>query len=223
MRIQPRRSRLAHFQAPFVVSIASATVATLACGARIDDTNAGVGDSPRGRADAGAAGAGQHTSGYDPNEASQGGSAGTSGYYDNCPVGAACNPPAWGFGTSCPAEMPIAGSGCYVEGERCHFPGCEGPESNTASCFGGQWLVYYSSGPACNPPQVIPVCPERAVLIGALCAYEGQLCLGECDPWQRSGGSCTGGTWQAVTEACGSLDAGVTPSLDGGSASDAGP
>jgi hypothetical protein len=222
MRTQPRRSRIAHFKAPFLASVAGATVATLACGARIDDTSDGVGDTTQDSANAGTGGAGQHTSGYDPNGVSNGGSAGTAGY-GNCPIGSFCNPPGYPPSYFCPSEMPVAGSACYDTGQTCSFPGCEGPESSTASCIGGQWLVQYSFGPACNPPAVIPVCPERALPIGEACAYDGQVCLGECDSLQRSGGSCSGGTWQAVIEPCGFHDAGVAASVDAGSAPDAGP
>jgi hypothetical protein len=117
--------------------------------------------------------------------------------------------------------MPVAGSDCLGDGQACGYPGCEGPTSSTATCVGGQWLVHYSSGPACNPPAVIPVCPERPIVNLSRCAYDEQLCSNEpCNGAEvRSGFVCATDIWLGVMLSC------PTPAVDAGAApgGDAGP
>lgn len=61
-----------------------------------------------------------------------------------------CNPPA------CPAELPNQGDACAVPDQLCSYEvdiGC-GPQTMTATCDGGAWLI--DSGPTCNPPPPSP-------------------------------------------------------------------
>lgn len=126
-----------------------------------------------------------------------------------------CNPPA--PEQVCSDEMPVHGSDCYDDGQRCYYPGCEGPASSSASCTFGQWSVQYSFGPACNPPAVpSPVCPGVEPVVGNPCAFEGQVChYGLCGSLEDPGraASCNTGAWQQLEVPClPSSDAGV----DGG-------
>lgn len=123
------------------------------------------------------------------------------GAWEELPV-PTCNPPP-------PDEecsvVPVPGSDCASEGVECLYDGCEGPGSSYARCEFGQWFVHYSSGPACNPPAVVPVCPviEPQALAG--CAYEGQLCdYGDCAQAELTRQfTCATGSWQRVDGVCG--------------------
>jgi hypothetical protein len=184
MRTHPRRSRIGHFKSPFLVSLAGATVA-VACGGRSpDETTA----EPVGTQLASE----QQQQGIEPG---QQGAAGASG----CGVSGFCESPAAPDDSPCPQEMPVPGSACYGAGQGCRYPGCAGPEANSATCVGGQWLVHYSSGPVCNPPEVVPVCPNREIPGGDECAYEGLSCISDCAGVDSLAGFvCREGTWQPV-------------------------
>jgi hypothetical protein len=143
----------------------------------------------------------------------------STGLWEEIPL-PSCNPPP-PTNVGCEATLPVPGSDCTVAELVClHPPGCNGP--NTAVCRSGQWVVSYTIGPACNPPVVIvPVCPEREIVTGEGCPYEGQECGAPvgCEP---SAGPleyvCSAGQWQAAVVSCPSAgnapDAGAT---DGGS------
>lgn len=121
-----------------------------------------------------------------------------------------CNPPAY---EACPEQMPQHGADCSGHGQICNYPGCEGPESSTATCTFGQWVTQYSIGPACNPPPVpAPICPGAEPVAGNGCAFDGQQCTyGVCGPDESpSMLICTSGIWQEEPVGCtGSVDAGV--------------
>lgn len=121
-----------------------------------------------------------------------------------------CNPPAYG---ACPEQMPQHGADCTGHGQVCGYPGCEGPESSTATCTFGQWVTQYSIGPACNPPAVpTPVCPDVEPAAGNGCAFDGQRCTyGACGlELLPRVVSCLSGAWQEEPVSClGSADAGV--------------
>lgn len=228
MRTLPRRSRIGQFKAPFLASIAGAAVSAIACGGR---TPTDTGD-PAG-SELTSSGAGGASTGAGPDGTSgQGASAGQYGVagHGSCSlVGTFCNPPGSPYDSQCPPDMPVAGTACYGTDQDCRYPGCEGPESSTATCVGGQWLVHYSSGPACNPPAVIPLCPNRPIPVGVSCAYEGQECskLGDCSigEQQQEDYRCLDGIWTRSSVPCpgpGWFDAGNVSINDAGSAPDAG-
>ena len=121
---------------------------------------------------------------------------------------------------ACSGEIPVAGSDCYVEQQACGFSGCRGPTSSTARCVNGQWLIQFSFGLACNPPAVTPICPERTILAGTPCTYEGQECSQEsCDGVsERFGTTCSNGIWSLAKQACpqSEADAGIASGNDAG-------
>jgi hypothetical protein len=272
-----KRSRIAHFQAPFIVAVAAPAALGLACGGKTDvdpDTVGQAGNGPiynpppyeppeynplapgvecqDGQILAGVDGCGGATcvagrwahygvacnppalSDCPTVEPAIGSACGeysgdltcsyafcyeaklptrrcsaVTGLWEAVPL-PSCNPPA---PSSCSPDMPTAGSDCIFEGEQCYYPGCEGPTSSTATCRYGQWAVVYSIGPACNPPPVVPVCPERDLVSDSSCWYDGQVCPtpNACGP----GGSgaahvCTNGVWTTIPLPCsGTADAGV--------------
>jgi hypothetical protein len=148
--------------------------------------------------------------------------------YCNAPTGTwqqlpvpSCNPPPPSL--PCADEMPTPGADCGFEGQTCLYPGCEGPQSSVAECYGSQWLVRYSSGPACNPPPVVPVCPSQTPQAGNACAYEGQTCVyGSCVLQQPAlVYDCSYGAWSVQYGDCppvdpNAADAGATPVPDAG-------
>lgn len=212
MRNHLRRSRIAHFKAPFLVSIAGAAVAA-ACGGRTPtDMPDGLDDSQLTSDGAGGAGASAGTGG-----------APAASTYGNAGAGGSNPPGLWTYGpavyTPC-EEIPVAGSDCDPRvAQACGFPGCEGPTSNHVQCLNGQWLIEYSSGPACNPPAVVPVCPER-IILGEPCTYEGQECVEDsCEGVsERALTVCTADRgWKRVTRDCPApvaVDAGAAAAAD---------
>jgi hypothetical protein len=108
-----------------------------------------------------------------------------------------CNPP------ECPTSLPAAGSDCAGEGLECLYPICA-PTPSSATCRYGQWAVVYSAGAACNPPAVVPVCPERAIVAGENCWYDGQVCSHEAcvGASVRNGFRCAAGHWQSEPIEC---------------------
>jgi hypothetical protein len=126
---------------------------------------------------------------------------GSDGNWHELPL-PSCNPP---FVSACPEAMPQAGADCSDEsGLVCGYAGCEGPSSSTATCTFGQWLVHYSSGPVCNPPAVVPVCPQAQPAVDAGCAYPGQSCsYAACVEL-----TCSAGVWSQLEVAC-DADAGA--------------
>jgi hypothetical protein len=138
---------------------------------------------------------------------------GSTWLWEEIPV-PTCNPPP-PTNLACATTMPVPGSDCSFEDQVCGYPGCEGPAASTATCRFGQWWVVYSGGPACNPPAVVPVCPEREIVGGQGCAYEEQVCFQDAcaaGAEVRIGYQCVGGAWQGELFAC-APDAGAP---DGG-------
>ena len=270
LRSSPRRSRIAHFKAPFLFSIAAPAALGLACGGRTDDASSPDRNTSLAEPDAGQVATTHECEGRPPVGGPCSGVSCVDGVWESIPV--ACNPPpqstvcpgsAAEVGTSCfgylpgltcdydfcsgdtapmrrcseltgqwealpvptcnppgvppcPETLPVPGSDCQLtEPLTCLFAGgCDGQSS--AECRGGQWWVEYSSGPACNPPAVVPVCPERELVAGDECPYEGQACSSEaCEAGaeSRAGHVCAAGVWQDVALSC-TLDGGVP---DGGS------
>jgi len=271
-----RRSRIAHFKTPFLISVAAPVALGVACGGKTDveDTIGGAGSSSvaNGGSSAGGTGGASSCSGPAPEASSSpcgpGGKAqciggkwvtpytscnpppppilvcpdiepeagaSCAGYqrdlscsYDDC-YGASvatrrcngstslweqlpllsCNPPT-PFST-CPAEMPRAGSDCTLGAQECRYDGCQGPGSSVAICSFGQWTTAYSSSAGCNPPAIQPVCPTRQLSAGGGCAFEGQACSQEpCTSASRNGFICSAGAWQATVLSC-QVDAGTYP------------
>jgi hypothetical protein len=241
-----RRSRIAHFKVPFVISIA-APAAGMACGGQSeaggpaavqvqhDDDISFVPSSNPPPPDG--------VSAVCPDEVPAEGTTcdgyarGLSCSYEYCygsepmvQCGVAsgvwealelptCNPPP-PDPAPCPEAMPTAGSDCASYDQVCRYPGCEGPDSSSATCTFGQWEVVYSVGAACNPPAVIPVCPSAAPTLDTGCAFEGQACAyGICgDPDNPASlAVCLFGVWQQPEIPCpppAVVDAGAA---DGGS------
>jgi len=130
-----------------------------------------------------------------------------------------CNPPP-PEPEGCEPSMPVPGSDCAAEELVCFYaPGCNGP--NSAICRSGQWVVTYTIGAACNPPAVVvPVCPERDIVTGEGCAYEGQECgPPPCVPNQTSPRLvCSAGVWRdAPPPSCPPLSVPDGGAPDGGS------
>lgn len=127
------------------------------------------------------------------------------------PIGIpSCNPPPPPE-TACPDGMPEAGSNCDGPSE-CLYPGCAGPESNSAQCVFNQWVVSYSIGAACNPPPVIAICPEAEPVHGSGCVYDQQCQYGQC-----TSATCDGATWSVNVLPCGgAADAGAVDGADAG-------
>jgi hypothetical protein len=244
-----RRSRIAHFKVPFVISIA-APAAGMACGGRSEELDPAVVQmqredstdslpsyNPPRPLDPSAAcpdelpADGMTCDGY---------ARGQSCSYDYCSgpepmvqCGVAsgvwerlelptCNPPP-PEPPPCPDAMPTAGSDCAPDGQLCRYPGCEGPDTSSATCRFGQWDVIYSVGAACNPPAVIPACPTVFPIVGAGCAYEGQACVyGVCGDADNPGffDVCLDGVWQQPEVPCAPpapIDAGAPRAADGAS------
>ena len=265
-----RRSRIAHFKAPFIVSVAAPAAFGLACGGKAGDPDVGshnppaIGGSsgyvppakvpPTGGS--GGAASTRPCSGDPPTPPDSfcGAYACVDGEWKAQPVG--CNPPpilpppacpatepaigtacpqfgggmtcdyeycggvvptrhcSYGTGLweplpvqscnppECPTSMPVVGSDCDAEGQECLYPVCP-PTPSSATCRYGQWAVVYSPGAACNPPAVVPVCPQRAIVEGASCWYEEQLCgTGPCVGDTQNGLQCVGGHWQGEALFC---------------------
>ena len=260
----PRRSRIAHFKAPFILSVAGSAALGLGCGGKTDDLNrpnppylvdeedvaqqlpptACEGDPPSGNTDACRGPIwmcvdGEWEQSYIscnppfpqspicPESPADIGTScasylgGLSCEYDYCygttPMRRCnestalwedippptCNPPP-PEPEGCADTLPVPGSDCTIPQLSCSYPGaCESP--STATCVAGQWVVTYSSGPACNPPAVVPVCPERELVSGESCAYGGQECSNEaCESGAAShdGYVCSSGQWQAAVVSC---------------------
>ena len=271
----PRRSRIAHFKTPFILSIAAPAVLGLGCGGKTDDVSdpdpivarnpppqtqthtgdvllpdiqppspACEGDPPSNNASfcagpiwrcvdgewtpsSGSCNPPPPQSTICPDAPAEVGTScwsylgGLTCSYDFCYGATApmrrcsettyqweeiaappCNPPP-PDDLYCEATLPVAGSDCTIP-VTCSYPGaCESP--STATCQAGQWLVVLSSGPACNPPPVVPVCPERELVLGEACVYEGQRCSNEaCEPGTEShdGYMCTFGQWLGAVVSC---------------------
>jgi hypothetical protein len=265
MKPSARRSRIAHFKTPFVVSIAAPAAFGMACGAQTAATD-GSGGTTAVMSSGGSAGSSNTCSGLAPQQASGCEYTCADGQWasthvedcntptpalNDCPAltpdlgascaayvsnlacfygpacgpaaasrycspdtalwegrdGGICNPPA----PVCPSSIPPAGSDCAPEGQACNYPGC-GNTPSSATCQSGQWLVVPSN--ACNPPLLIPVCPERERSAGDGCAYEGQECSYDaCTGPTHDGLVCRAGQWQAVVLACAQADAGPDSGL----------
>lgn len=194
----PPRSRIAHFKAPFVISAAGSAALALGCGLLTHPDRGTCDKEDR------------------PSVSDCGGWICVEGEWQPRWI---CNPPPPPQDLYCEPTLPVPGSDCAVPAVNCSYPGgCAAP--STAVCVSGQWLVTYSSGPACNPPAVVPVCPERQLVTGNTCAYEGQECGNEaCESGAaaRDAHVCSSGLWQAAVVSCPPGD-----SLPDAGASDAG-
>jgi hypothetical protein len=223
-----RRSRIAHFQAPFLFSLAG-TAAGAGCGGYALSDDASADDQRRQVSQGGQSSVptnGDGTGGTAPVSSNPPRACNTPAPPPNaCAVGwtcidgewdppPSCNPP-WIMPPPappvepCPAGLPVPGSDCSGEGQLCGYPGCEGATWDTATCSAGQWFVEMPPGPACNPPPVVPVCPQRAIAAFTPCAYEEQRCGGAlCG----IGHVCTRGIWVNDFASCLS-DAGADASV----------
>lgn len=143
----PRRSRIAHFKAPFILSVAAPAALALGCGGKtdgLDQTLEGAYPVPGQPCD---------------ERATQ-----STGDAYHCPPPecingrweiATCNPPPI-LPSTCPGPMPPPpNSDCY----------------GTASCVDGQWEYPLI---ACNPPPPPSLeCPAEAPVAGDSCAGHG--------------------------------------------------
>lgn len=240
-----RRSRIAHFKTPFLISLAGPASLGLACGGETleeptaeVDTSGLIYNPPRCATPSTCVTQPPDLASQCPAEVPEPGSSceglvhglscdisfcfrivpgrvcGGDGRWHELPM-PTCSPPGLKLPpASCSPEMPVPGSDCQEEGEECRYPGCEGPSASWARCTNGQWLVEYSIGPACNPPPVIPVCPELEPVAGAGCAYAAQECgYGSCGESLVPSRSytCADGAWQ-MSSGCAAVDAGADAS-----------
>ena len=168
-----RRSRIAHFKAPFVLSVAAPAVLGIACGGKTDPTSLD-------QAALAVPGTPCEPSASEPE---------SDGY---CPPAscinglwtrATCNPPA-------PPELT------------CPEPPPPSPDDScpsTARCDDGEWVFDFV---ACNPPPSLDQCPEEppaagdscdTYLGGLVCEYEfcgGPVPMFSCSSETR--------TWEAI-------------------------
>jgi hypothetical protein len=201
----PRRSRIAHFKAPFIVSLAAS--AALGCGGKANVTDPDVLEVPleenRPLAE---------TSEGCPSSLPSTGSAcqveetELCSYYPNCPSTArcvdgswdttllACNPPP--PLQNCPDAEPEAGTTCwgYLAGLTCEYPFCY-DTAPTVRC-GADWEWEALPLPSCNPPPVVESCPEAMPEPGSDCANEELFCGYEgCQGPESSTAVCRHSQW----------------------------
>ena len=232
----PRRSRIAHFKAPFIVSVVAPAALGLACGGKSHDD--GI-FHPQNPPEVGGS-SGTYDPLAKPSPTATGGAGGTTSTQQcsaerpapdpschkeyRCENGewqwvpTSCNP--LGLPPVCPDSMPAAGSDCAADDQVCLYPVCE-PDPSSATCHYGQWVVVYSPGAACNPPAVVtPVCPQQPIVEGANCWYDEQLCSQDdtCTNGLRDAFQCVGGHWQGEVIGCPSSEApdGGAEAPDGG-------
>ncbi len=155
-----RRSRIAHFKAPFIVSIAGPAAFGIACGgqADIDDLDQGTRDTSLSSADAGGLLApvlptnGQACAGVPPAPSSP------CNIPAQCVDGqwvqglVACNPPPVDS-TSCPASPAEVGASCagYAGGLTCEYEYCY-ELLPTRRCDEATSVWEELPLPTCNPP-----------------------------------------------------------------------
>lgn len=106
----------------------------------------------------------------------------------------------------CPTSVPVPGSDCEPEGLGCDYRSeCYGAvDGDHAQCRFGQWLVVFATTASCDYFGM-PVCPERSIIDGTGCAYEGQNCSpASCPPGtsRRAGHVCRNGVWRATSFTC---------------------
>src|SRR6185295_4578536 len=189
MRLEPmrvparRRSRIAQFKAPFIVSVAGPAALGIACGGQAGtaadtaDTAQAPGDrSALARADAGVlppqlpitALACKGAAPVDPSPC----------HADPvCEKGewvlhsVSCNPP--NLFRPCPASEPALGASCagYPADTSCEYEYCSGTQP-TRRCNGSQ-LWEQVPLPTCNPPAMIRACPLTMPVPGSDCPQDG--------------------------------------------------
>lgn len=176
-----RRSRIAHFKTPFLISVAAPAVFGLACGGKteVEDPIGGAGSSSVGN--------GGSAPILPPPSAPCNGTAPDTG--DSCSAAVCvdghwqttysggCNPPP-PLATACPGVEPGAGTSCagYIHDLRCEYDFCGGITA-TRRCNGSTflWEELISPG-ACNPPRPELECPDEMPLAGSDCSFAGQQC-----------------------------------------------
>lgn len=210
-------------RAPFVVTVAVATLASGCGGSLSSDGTGGTGGGttnpppPECPATLPSPGSGCAVEGLSCSVVSHTDPCGTPiTYAVSCVAGAwsvelvspsSCNPPPPPL-ESCPDAEPAAGGWCnVVEGKSCSYPGlcCFA----TYTCSANIWL---DVSPSCNPPQ--PVCPSAPPAPGAACdpcAPSFAPCsYDSCgDGGVLTSASCENGAWNVQLEPCG-------PAADGG-------
>jgi hypothetical protein len=181
-----RRSRIAHFKAPFIVSLAAS--AALGCGGKADVTDNAVLNIPLAE-NGPLPGNGEGCPDMFPNEGSacQLESTEVCSYFPGYPTTARCMDGSWSTSQltvnppppelqDCPEVEPQPGTACsgYVADLTCEFPFCYGTAPTVRCSTDGAWEAL--SLPTCNPPPVVEPCPEVMPEAGADCSNEEQLC-----------------------------------------------
>jgi hypothetical protein len=233
-----RRSRIAHFKAPFIVAVL-APVAALDSGCGQAEPGAGPFDRLPGSTNAlGCPGAPLLGSvcRYEGLSCSYGDPSDTG---SDCPEPArrcvdgiwqldaiACDPPPQPIAT-CPDTLPQSGTSCwgYELGLACEYPSCFGASIAEARCSAEslRWETHESS---CNPPPDYEACPSDPPELGSRCRNGGQQCVyGTCgdldDP--RSTPLCQDGFWvQLEVALCPTPEADAGANAVDGGAADAG-
>jgi hypothetical protein len=209
-----RRSRIAHFKTPFIVSVAVPAVFGVACGGRAGsleqeagterETDGTVNTATNPSAPILVTGV-PTCSGEPPRTYT------ACSLTPYCEDGewvvsyVTCNPPFVVLDT-CPTAEPAGGTSCagYSPGLTCDYAYCYGL-SPTVRCSEASGLWEGLPLPSCNPPPPEPECPSVPPALGAGCYYEGQSCTyGSChdprnsDPFR----TCTAGVWQSSELPC---------------------
>jgi hypothetical protein len=185
MRRKPR-SRIAHFQQPFLIGVVSSAALVHGCGdvapvseqsrrAVSSDDDGAHTDFAESDADEG--------SSLTPDESGTGGGA-TDPVEATDPVDTVIpglptisNPPEPMGLESCPAVTPSAGESCagYVTGLECSGPYCYEAEAPLVVCnLQGLWEALPI--PTCNPPPVEYDCPAERPQPGVACTEAGAYC-----------------------------------------------
>jgi len=200
-----RRSRIAQFKPPFVVSVAVPAALGLACGGKTVDVSTDDFDrDDRERSSEARRGS---SGGIIDNPQTTCAGPPPAVPYDGCGGGAACvngewvmtyvacNSPPPSFNL-CPASVPEAGTSCagYEPGLGCDYPFCYGSTATMARCsaVSGSWESVPT--PSCNPPE--PECPTAAPEAGTSCYVEGEICrYGFCGEPGYAWLQCLNGAW----------------------------
>jgi hypothetical protein len=204
--LRQRRSRIAQFKAPFILSVASS--AAIACGGKADVGEVGQvaenGGAPDTRCpeDLPAAGAPCSLAASE-----------LCSYTPDCPASArcvggewstdilACNPPAPEPQAECPSAQPSAGSDCseYASGLTCEYAYCYGSQVPMVVCADYTWQAL--PVPSCNPPAIdypppVEACPESMPEAGSDCTSDARVCgYPGCGGEEASTATCHGRQW----------------------------
>jgi hypothetical protein len=201
-----RRSRIAHFRTPFIISVAAPAAFGVACGgkAEIADAIGGAGSSSVSNGGSSAGGsAGSSTGGSAGSPSCSGPAPAGAGYCGTVCVNgqwvsevAGCNPPPPPI-TVCPSVEPEVDASCagYAGNLRCEYEFCGGVlPTRICNSSTGRWAELAPG--ICNPPAPLPACPLNMPAAGSDCTLEAQECRYDgCQGPASSVAICSFGQW----------------------------